>query len=189
MTRWSLGRKSPKHLQKIGDETVLERIVRQLTRAEPDAEIYITSHDDRYEIPGAVRHEPQNNRMEIDRFTWELIREDTCFLYGDTYYADEAIETISRTDGKDLLFFSAGRSIVAVHVFNERMMKEQVEKVREDYLSGRLAECKGWQLYYSVVSGGADAEACMIRLGDRTQGFNTVEEYEALLKTLPCGGK
>lgn len=176
-------------MQKIGDETVLERIVRQLRRVEPDAPIYITSHDPRYEIPGAVRYEPRSNRMEIDRFTWELIGDNTCFLYGDTYYTDEAIEKICGMIGTDLLFFSAGNNIVAIHVFNAQRMKEQVEKVREDFISGRIGECKGWQIYHSVAEAGAGADACMVRLGDETQGFNTVEEYEALLKTLSYGGK
>lgn len=176
-------------MQRIGDETVLERIVRQLLRVEPDAQIFITSHDARYEIPGAVRHEPRSNCMEIDRFTWELIEENTWFLYGDTYYTDEAIGKICGTAGRELLFFSAGNNIVAIHVFDAQEMKDQVEKVRRDYITGRIRECKGWQIYHSFVEDGAGADACMVRLDDETQSFNTVEEYEALLKTLSRGGK
>lgn len=184
MTRWLPGKNSPKHLQKIGDETVLARIVRQVRQVSPDAEIFITSHDERYEVPGAIRYEPHSNRMEIDRFTWELIDENTCFLYGDTFYSDEAIEKIGQAVGTGLLFFSAGRNIVAVDVFDAQQMREQIEKVRADYMAGRIQECKGWQIYHSVIADGADPAVCMVQLNDETQGFNTTEEYETLLKTI-----
>lgn len=171
-------------MQKVGDETVLERIVRQVRQVNPDAEVFITSHDERYEVPGAVRYEPRNNRMEIDRFTWELIDKNTCFLYGDTFYSDKAIERISQAEGRELLFFSAGQNVVAVDVFNAQRMRTQIEKVRTDYLAGKIQECKGWQIYNSVIADGEDPAVCMVRLNDGTQGFNTTEEYESLLKTI-----
>ena len=93
-TRWGNYSGIPKHLIKIGDETLLERTVRLIKQTDESNEIVITSHDYRYEVEGAVRYEPKNNVLEIDRFTDELIDDGVVFLYGDTYYTDDSIKTI-----------------------------------------------------------------------------------------------
>lgn len=185
MTRWNPGCKNPKHLQIVDGETLLQRLVRQLRGTSENAKIIITSHDERYEVQGAERYEPMNNKLEIDRFTWELIEDDLCFLYGDTYYTDEAIKHICAAEGRELLFFGAEDAIVAVSVFNAAVMKAHVSKVREEYLAGRLKNCKGWQVYYSFMdseAGAQDQTSCFIQLKDGTRGFNTVEEYNAFIQ-------
>ena len=58
----------PKHLALVDGEPVLGRTVRLLGEVAPGSEVIITSHDERYEFEGAVRHEPENNVYEIDRF-------------------------------------------------------------------------------------------------------------------------
>lgn len=73
MTRWASSYGVPKHLLPIGDEALLGRLVRQIRENDPDAEVIVTSHDPRYGDYGATRYEPQNNVLEIDRFTQELI--------------------------------------------------------------------------------------------------------------------
>lgn len=75
------------------------------------AEIIITSHDESVSIPGAVRYEPKNNVLEIDRFTAELIGDDMCFLYGDVLYSESAVKSvISHRGEKPLLFFGSKRA-------------------------------------------------------------------------------
>ena len=81
-TRWGNYQDIPKHLIQIGGETLLGRTVRLLNEKDPGCEVVITSHDERYEFEGARRYEPKNNRLEIDRFTEELIADNICFLYG-----------------------------------------------------------------------------------------------------------
>ena len=68
-TRWQNYNDIPKHLIEIGGETLLGRTVRLLKEGDPNCDVIITSHDSRYEIPGAQRHEPLNNDLKIDRFT------------------------------------------------------------------------------------------------------------------------
>ena len=75
-TRWNNYHNIPKHLIEIGGETLLARTVRLLRENDALADIVITSHDPRYEVSGARRYEPQNNHLEIDRFTEELIEND-----------------------------------------------------------------------------------------------------------------
>ena len=51
-----------------------------------------------------MRYEPKSNSCEIDRFTWELIDDDVCFLYGDVYYTEQAIRRIVEMPVKALGF-------------------------------------------------------------------------------------
>ena len=115
-SRWNNYKDIPKHFIEIGGETLLKRTVRLLKEADPVCEVIITSHDPRYQVEGARRYEPKNNVLEIDRFTAELIEDNVCFLYGDTYYAESAIHSIVETQAEDLLFFGNEKSIVAIKV-------------------------------------------------------------------------
>ena len=116
----------------------MQRTVRLLREADPGCEVIITSHDPRYQVEGARRYEPKNNVLEIDRFTAELIEDDVCFLYGDTYYAESAIRAIVETEAEDLLFFGNARSIVAVKVRDAELFSYHVKRVRDLYLQGKL---------------------------------------------------
>ena len=109
-TRWQNYNDIPKHFIEIGGETLLARTVRLLNEGDEAADVIITSHDPRYEVPGARRYEPLNNHLEIDRFTEELIGDDVCFLYGDTYYSQEAMDTILKTETEDMIFFGNDHS-------------------------------------------------------------------------------
>ena len=180
MRRWEPGPTRPKHLLTVGGETLLARLVRQIHSLEPEAEIIITSHDPRYEVSGAVRYEPQNNRIELDRFTWELIGDGVCFLYGDTVYSDEAVRTICGAQTDTLLFAGSRKSIVALKVGDGERMKALVEQVRTDYEAGKLAECKGWQIfeYHTGLSRDRVEHCpCFLLISDGTRDFNKWEEY------------
>ena len=85
-SRWNNFMGHKKHDISVSGETLLERTVRLVHKFDDAAEIIITSHDESISIPGAVRYEPKNNVLEIDRFTAELIGDDMCFLYGDVRY-------------------------------------------------------------------------------------------------------
>ena len=92
-TRWNNYNNIPKHFIEVNGETLLARTVRLLHTYDKDCEVIITSHDSRYDVEGATRYEPKDNVLEIDRFTRELVEDDVCFLYGDTYYSDDAMDS------------------------------------------------------------------------------------------------
>ena len=142
-TRWNNFANKPKHLIEVGNETLLVRLVRQL-RLFGAAQIIITAKDARYEVLGAIRYEPKNNYDEIDRFTSELIADHVCFLYGDTYYTDEAIAKIVEAKENGLLFFGDERNIVAVKVFDGVCMRSHIHQVKSTHPNG-----KGWHIYRS----------------------------------------
>ncbi|MFQ7103467.1 MAG: hypothetical protein ACLRQA_10550, partial [Anaerovoracaceae bacterium] len=117
----------PKHFAQVKGEELIARTVRILHGEIPGVEIIVTSHDERYEFPGSRRYEPLNNIYEIDRFTRELITENMCFLYGDTFYTEEAIRKIIDEEPEDILFFGNEKSIVAVKIRDAVLFREQVE--------------------------------------------------------------
>lgn len=184
-TRWDNYMGIPKHLAEVNGEPILGRTVRLLNEMTGDAsEIIVTSHDERYEFAGSRRHEPIDNKLEIDRFTKELIAEDTCFLYGDTYYTEEALATIINTDTADVLFFGNTKSIVAVKIKDSKLFEHHVQTVKDMYLAGKIDRCVGWQVYQSVTGQDFAQKAVpadkFILLGKETIDFNTPEEYKKI---------
>lgn len=179
-TRWNNYHNIPKHLIEIDGETLLVRTVRLLRENDARADIVITSHDPRYEVPGARRYEPQNNHLEIDRFTEELIADDVCFLYGDTFYSESVIQKIADTPAEKLLFFGNERSIVAIKVADGALFRQHVDRVRALFLAGKIEKCIGWQVYQSFEGlpfGEKTIAADYILIQDGTEDFNSPADY------------
>ena len=182
-TRWANYQGIPKHLIEINGESLLERIVRLLKKYDRECEIIITSHDSRYEIEGAKRYEPRNNNIEIDRFTYELIEDDICFLYGDTYYSEEAIITIVNESLGDITFFGTSKSIVAIKVNTSEVVKYHIDKVKELYLNGKIQECIGWQVYQSyedIPFGTKKIVNDFVIVDKTTRDFNSPVDFEEI---------
>jgi len=178
-TRWQNYNDIPKHFIEIGGETLLARTVRLLNEGDEAADVIITSHDPRYEVPGARRYEPLNNHLEIDRFTEELIGDDVCFLYGDTYYSQEAMDTILKAETEDMIFFGNERSIVAIKVKDGALFRNHVDNVRRLFLEGKIEKCIGWQVYQSFTGlpfGEKKIGPSYIVLEDGTEDFNSPED-------------
>ena len=185
MKRWHAQSHTPKHLLTVDGETLLARLVRQIRQRDAGAEVFITSHNPAYEVPGAVRHEPRENHLEIDRFTRELICDDACFLYGDTYYTDSAVDIIAATKTDGLWFVGNEKSIVAVIAHDGELLRNHVDRARNAFLAGEITDCRGWQVYQSYVGqtfGPPRIGPAFTRLTDGTCGFNTWEEYQDFLE-------
>ena len=174
--RWNNHDNIPKHFVIVIGETIISRVVRLIRKYDKDADVIITSHDLRYEIAGARRYEPKNNVLEIDRFTEELIEDNMCFLYGDTYYSEEAMKLIVDTEVEDLQFFGTERSIVAIKIKDSSVFKYHVDNVRNLFLKGKIEQCIGWQVYQSFLNlpfGIKQVVDKYIYLCDNTQDFNS----------------
>lgn len=180
-TRWNNYMNIPKHLIKINGETIIGRTVRLLNKYDKGANVIVTSHDSRYEFDGATRYEPLNNVLEIDRFTYELIEDNICFLYGDTYYTEDAIKSIIESQTNKLLFFGNEKSIVAIKIANSRVFKNNIDRVKALYLEGKIKSCKGWQVYQSYRNLEFDKNIIddeFIVVDNQTIDYNTPNEYE-----------
>ncbi len=149
--RWNEYLGIPKHLISVGNETLLERIVRQVSKRDASAEIIISSSDPRCESPGAIRHSPLRNEIELDRFVPELLCDGICFLYGDTYYTDEAMDIIITTERSTMTFFGTKNSLVAIKARDHAEFNVHLSNVRTAYTSGSISLCKGWQVFRSYM--------------------------------------
>ncbi|MBR3786081.1 MAG: 2-C-methyl-D-erythritol 4-phosphate cytidylyltransferase [Firmicutes bacterium] len=180
-TRWNNYQNIPKHFIEVGGETLLARTVRLLHEKDQGCQVFITSHDPRYDIEGATRYEPQNNVLEIDRFTRELIEDDVCFLYGDTYYSDDAMEKIVTLEAEDLLFFGNEKSIVAVKVKDAALFTQHLDNVTRLFLAEKIKGCKGWQVYQSFTGLAFDVKQIgekYIYIEDGTKDYNAPEDLD-----------
>ncbi len=188
-TRWSSPDNLPKHLVKIKEETLLNRTIRLIKKYDDNAEIIITSHDKRYDNEYATRYEPKNNELEIDRFTEELIEDNICFLYGDTYYTDTSIQRIINESLNigEIDFFGNEKSIVAIKVYDSNLFTFHVKRVRSLYIKGVIKRCIGWQVYASYNKSSFDNKKIgnnFILLDNDTTDFNEYDEYLEMINKL-----
>ena len=154
--RWGNYTGVPKHLALVNGETILNRTVR-LLKENGVNDIYITSHDKRYNIEGTIRYEPKNNVYEIDRFCacYPIWEEETMFLYGDVYYTEEAIQTIVNEDKGDFTYFGRfGASkvkchgeIFAIKVKDREKFNEACMYIRKGLEKGTIKRGIGWETY------------------------------------------
>lgn len=180
-TRWNNYNDIPKHFIEVNGETLIGRCIRLIHENDDSAQVIVTSHDKRYDLPGAERYEPLNNVLEIDRFTEELIADNVVFLYGDTYYSEEAMRTVTGTEADDILFFGNPRSIVAVKVKDGELFRSHVHNVRQLYLDGRIQKCIGWQVYQSFTGlpfGEKQIGENFVVLEDGTKDYNSPEDLD-----------
>lgn len=184
--RWNNYLGIPKHFVEVDGEMLISRTVRLLRKiCGANIEIIVTSHDERYEFIGSNRHEPLCNEYEIDRFTEELIEDDMCFLYGDTYYTEESINYIVNAPTDDILFFGDRESVVAVKIKNSELFKQHKNMVRNLYLDKIIEKCKGWQIYQSFTNQDINEKPQIkdkfILIEDKTRNINTPDDYEKMV--------
>lgn len=180
-SRWNDFMGHKKHDISISGETLLERTVRLVHKFDNSAEVIITSHDKSVDIPGAIRYEPKNNVLEIDRFTAELIGDDMCFLYGDVLYSEEAVRVIVGSRGREpLLFCGSEKSICAVLVRDGELFRGLYLEIRRLFLEGKISECKGWQVYHLYAGLPLESRETgpdYIFVDSFTRDFNTPGDY------------
>ncbi|MBR2138384.1 MAG: NTP transferase domain-containing protein [Bacilli bacterium] len=143
-TRWKNYQNTTKHLIKIGNENLLERIVRQLKENNAE-EIYIISDNPLYEVEGATRIPLIFEYKLYNMFYKDFLNEECVFLYGDTWYNDNVVEEIvnKKTEGVD--FFGTTESIVGIKVINHRSFKYYVDDLAKNDINRA-----GWALYRRI---------------------------------------
>lgn len=186
-SRWNKYKGIEKHFIRVNNETIIERTIRLVKTMDPSSEIIITSHNPKYDFKDCSRYEPLNNEIEIDRFTFELIDNGVCFLYGDTLYTETAIKKIVSEKNDSLLFFGTKTKIVAIKVSDKDLMIKHFLNVRQLFLDKKIDNCIGWQLYQSFQD--LPYDKIQIKdnfslIADETKDFNTPEDYENFIRHL-----
>ena len=187
----------PKHLLQINGEILLHRTVRQLI-GKGISDIWITSHDPRYNIPGITMFNPENNKYKIDQFyaCSSIWREHSpvVFLYGDVYFSNNAIGTILESVTDEYLYFQrTGPSKItgkpwkegfAMKVSDTESFFEALTTIRELIVAGQAGvahhqvqgflEGHGTGAYWGIGPHG-------IEIDDETDDFDFPEDVERWL--------
>lgn len=107
-TRWNNHLGVPKHFVPVDDgEPLLHRLVRQLRERKVDDIVISGRDDDRYRLEGTRLFLPVVNEDDpVDKYLncraeWNA-EGRTLLLYGDTFYTDEALDTILADDSDEL---------------------------------------------------------------------------------------
>lgn len=183
-SRWKNYLGIPKHLAKVGGETLIQRTTRMVRKMDPSARVVITAHDERYAVEGARLHYPIHGELEIDRFPPELLDQPTIFLYGDTFYTEHALDVIVSAPCGPMGFFGNEDRIFAVRAEDFACMRSLLEDLRSRIITGEIPDCKGWQLYHRYVGlplEGKKIAGEFVLIDDQTTDFNTPEEYRVFL--------
>jgi hypothetical protein len=187
----------PKHLIQFGPETLLQRTVR-LLRTNNVPSIAITSHDNRYSLPGTTRLEFDDNLYEIDKFyanrsAWNRGGE-TLFLWGDCFFTNHAMKVICRTpipdDDRGFLFFGRhGHSpftgkpwgeLFGAKVRDHDKFLASCGAVRAGIIDGSIKRGGGWELYDHLIGKTQDNSIergpAFVEINDFTDDFDFPED-------------
>jgi GTP:adenosylcobinamide-phosphate guanylyltransferase len=188
-----------KQLVEVDGEPILHRTVRLLIENGAE-DIWITSHNPKFEVKGTKRYAPYNNQYEIDKFyacksIWKTT-DTTVFVYGDVFYTEEAMKKIVSIDCTDFLFYGIfhlshftghGGEIFAVKVKDHDFFRENCEYIRMKHIYEKY-RCSAWDLYRAMngIRGEALGHhlpyAHFIGIDDFTDDFDTPEHYNHWLE-------
>ena len=174
--RWNDYMGIPKHLVEINGETLLGRTTRLLK--ERGIDYIITGNDERYKQYGTLIKQSYND-CEIDRF--EPVSEPVCYLYGDVYYTESAIDKIINTPVDDVLFFGSNYEIFAVKVKNLELFFRNKDRVKKQYLDNKINRCIGWEVYRSINNIPLNVHMITrryIKILDGTDDIDFPQDYE-----------
>lgn len=194
--------KIPRQLSVVKGEKLVARTVRLLKENEIE-DIYITSHDPRFDNLGATRYEPLKNEYNgkertgywLNAFPQELLTEPICFLLGDVYYSENCIKTIIETTTDSVVFFCSYKNnderYIKHHdepfgfkVTDCKLFIEHIERVKKLYDEGKTGRHPiAWELYRSL--NGLDVNEHVmtdnyIAINDESCDVDTLEDIDLL---------
>lgn len=105
---------TPKQLYKVNGERIVDRTIRLLKEYGID-KVYISSNNPLFDTCDAIRLENKNNTYILTKHgekgnwldAYYPVEEPVCYLYGDVYYSENAIETIVNYKSNKNIFFGS----------------------------------------------------------------------------------
>lgn len=126
---------TPKQLYKVNGERIVDRTIRLLKEYGID-KVYISSNNPLFDTCDAIRLENKKNTYRLTKYgnkgnwldAYYPVEEPVCYLYGDVYYSENAIETIvNHKSNKNILFGSEA----AKNVFHQNWGEPFAFKVND----------------------------------------------------------
>lgn len=181
--RWNNYMGVPKHLIELNGERLIDRTVR-LLKENDIQNIIVMASDERYKIEGTKLIPQSIREYEVDRFDLQFLNGEVCYLYGDVYYTEEAIQKIVETPTDDILVFGRNKpseinkkeygELFAFKVKNADKFKQCVSYIRNEVIAGRNRGL-GWELYSHI--------GCpFILIDDRSEDFDYPKDFDRWLE-------
>ena len=204
-TRWNNYLGIPKHLVIINGERLIDRTVR-LLKENGIEDIIIMASDDRYRIEGTQLIPQSVKEYEIERFDFQFLNQEVCFMYGDVFYSEEAVKTIIEEDKGNFTYFGrfTGSSIkefgelFAIKVRDYERFKECCKYIKDGLKDGTFNRGIGWETYKYLK----DEDVAMsfeyfhkwvkgkheyfIQIDDKTDDIDCPEDYENFIERERC---
>ena len=169
-TRWNNYLGISKQEAEINGERILDRTIRLLREMTNDP-IYISSINPKHENKNALRIVPHYIDYFHRKYVYEFLNQSTIYLYGDTFYNQEAIDIIINIETNDVLFFGNETAIIAVKVQDYIFFKKVIDELSDDRES----------LYHAFDKFGNNLNR-FVNVGNTFKNINTGLDYEELKK-------
>jgi hypothetical protein len=192
-SRWGEYLGVPKHLIDIDGEPLLHRTVRQLVRQVSTVWV-VARNDDRYREHVGHTYTVDPNNSDMDKFYSgrALWKGHTLIVYGDTFFTDDAIDTIcGPTDDWHLYCRPHGSSVTgspygecfafSVPGHRHDLFRDTVVHVAGMHELGQTPRAGGWELYRALL-GQSLTDHVMGEhhtvIDDFTEDFDTPADYD-----------
>ena len=169
-TRWNNYMGITKQEIVINGENLLQRIVRQIKNSDETAKIIISSHNPNHKVDGCMLYASEADDTYKRMYLYEKINEPTVFLYGDTYYEDNVIETIVNTSIEKVMFYGNENAIIAIKVNDYDLFKKKL-----NIYNGTKTLLHEFEEY--------DINKLFVNVGYGFKNINTSDDYQSLVKT------
>ena len=145
-------------------------MARQIKNFDKDAKIIISSHNPNHKVDGCILYASEAEDTYKRMHLYEKINEPTVFLYGDTYYEDNVIETIVNTSIEKVMFYGNENAIIAIKVNDYDLFKEKL-----NIYNGTKTLLHEFEEY--------DINKLFVNVGYDFKNINTIDDYQSLVKT------
>lgn len=162
----------PKHFIEVNGEPIIKRTIRLLKEnGIKQDNIIITSNNPLFKRCGVKVIGDDNNKFSQDA-PWTNMKgywldafypfnEPVCYLFGDVFYSKKAIETIIKTETKDIIFFGSDpdqntniinmkrwEEPLSFKVFNQKKFRQGINDVKVLFDEGKTKRHPiAWELY------------------------------------------
>lgn len=163
-TRWGEYRGIPKHLIAVAGEPILHRTAR-LLKQNTDTVWVVSKNDPRYHQHGANIYTIEPGPSDADKFysSRAIWSGHTVIVYGDCYFTEDAIQTITQPVADWMLYCRPEASTITGSPYGEcwaySIPEHQLNLFREKLIwlagmheLGETHRCGGWELYRALLN-------------------------------------
>jgi len=192
--RWGNHLGVPKHFIKIDDEPILHRTVRLIRQKDKNCEICIMAFTDNYKIENTILCKPTlfKNHYSLPAILtskefWG--EEETVLLFGDVYFTEHAINTITNTKSNEIVFFGRRqKSNITLKRYgelfgiyftkkNQDVLLKVLNILYNKFQNRQIPRFGGWELY-----GFKDLPKSFVEIDDLTDDFDFPQDYYDWIK-------